>query len=197
MGNQQPKVSDVEFGWMAGLFDGEGSALLNIRSKGGKNQGPKIQPCAKCSGTDEVTLSRVISILERAEIAYHAMWYQPKGYMKSGAKYKEAWDITIAGHKRTKRFFQWITPALVTKRERAELLLDYIAERETHSDFRTPITQREVDMALQMRELNRKGGKSKGFDKAVRLNTERPGASSEQLAVNGLKGAQARWGIRN
>lgn len=196
MGNQQPKVSESERGWFAGFFDGEGSVILTIRVSAGKNGGPKIQPLAKIAGTDTQSLDALTAIMDRSEIAYYAKWYQPKGYMRDGTAYKRAWDITIAGHKRCKRFYQWITPYLVAKRERAELMLDYIDAREAHSDFRTPITESELTTALQMRALNMKG-KAKPFTKAMMLNTERPGASSEKLAANGIKGALARWGVRD
>ncbi len=194
--NQQPKVSDFECGWFAGFFDGEGSVILSIRAKAGKNQSPKIQPNAKISGTDKEALNKITEIFDKIPIAYHVAWFQPKGHMKNGNSYKMAWDITIAGIKRCSRFYTWITPYLVTKRERAELMLDYLHNRLSHSDFRTPITQQEIDIAMNMRKLNMKG-KAQPYTTALKLNTERPGASSEQLSISGMKGAIARWGIRN
>ena len=196
MDNPQPKVSEIEYGWFAGFFDGEGSVILSIRAKAGKNESPKIQPNAKISGTDSLSLEAITGILEKAELAYHATWFQPKGFMRNGNKYKMAWDITIAGHKRCRRFYRWITPVLKTKRERAEVMLDYLNARESHSDFRTPITEGELRLALHLRVLNLRG-KAKPYQTALKLNNERPGASSEQLSRNGMKGANARWGIRD
>ena len=103
--------------------------------------------------------------------------------------------MIIAGHRRCARFYQWIAPALIIKRERAYLMLDYINARKSHSDFRTPINEKELRMALEMRRLNLKG-KAQPYNIAMKLNTERPGASREQLSKNGMKGAIARWGIR-
>lgn len=196
MDNPQPKVSEIEYGWFAGFFDGEGSVLLSIRAKAGKNQSPKIQPNAKLSGTDTNGLNKAIQILERANVGHHVRWFQPSGYNKAGNAYKRAWDITIAGHKRCRAFYRWLTPALIVKKERAELMLDYLVAREAHSDFRTPITEDELRMALEMRRQNLKG-KAQPYNIALMLNTERPGASSEQLSKNGMKGAIARWGIRD
>lgn len=196
MDNPQPKVSDCEYGWVAGFFDGEGSVLLSIRAKAGKGEGPKIQPQAKVTATEVEGLNALTTILDKAGIAYHVVWYQPKGQMKNGNSYKRAWCMTIAGHKRCCRFFQWITPGLYLKKERAEVILDYMSLRQRHSDFRTPIQEDEIALALKLRQLNLKG-KAQPYTEALRLNTERPGASSEKLAANGLKGAFARWGIRN
>ena len=75
-------------------------------------------------------------------------------------------------------------------------MLDYLNARESHSDFRTPITEGELRLALHLRVLNLRG-KAKPYQTALKLNNERPGASSEQLSRNGMKGANARWGIRD
>ncbi len=194
--NQQPKVSDYEYGWVAGFFDGEGAVCLSIRTGAGKNGSPKLQPFCNISGTDNESLNALTVILDKAVIAHHVAWYQPKGYLKNGNAYKPAWALVMAGHKRVGRFLRWITPGLRTKQERAGVLLDYINLREAHTDPRTPINEAEWERALELRRLNMKG-KAQPFIKAVRFNTERPGASSAQLAANGRKGAQARWGIRD
>ena len=196
MDNPQPKVTDVEAGWFAGFFDGEGTVALGIRATGGKNGAPKVYPLSMVTNTHVGVLDVVTSILDRAECAYHVGWVQPKGYTKDGRLFKQAWTIHISGQKRVKRFLQWITPLLHIKRERAETTLDYIRLRERHTDHRTPIKEDEIALALKMKELNRKGGKAVRYDKALKLNTERPGASSEVLAANGRKGAEARWGVR-
>jgi hypothetical protein len=191
MGNPQAKVSDIEYGWLAGFFDGEGSVVLTIRPSAGKNGGPKVQPMALLGGTDQASLDAITSILERAEIGHHVAWAIPKGTARNGNAYKKAWALRIVGIQRTQRFITWILPALHTKRERAELVLRYIAARLAHSDFRTPIQPEEWAMAMQMKLLN---SKTQPFTQQVTLNEERPGASSEQLAANGRKGAVARWG---
>lgn len=194
MGNPQPKVSEQEYGWVAGFFDGEGTVALAIRAKAGKNQSPKIQPLAMVSGTEPVGLNELTRILDMAGLAYHVTWYQPKGYMRNGNAYKQAWSMVIAGHKRCRRFYRWLTPALRLKRDRAEVMLDYLAARESHSDFRTPISEQELQLALRLRQLNLKG-KAQPYSQVLRLNAERPGASREQLSAKGRKGAEARWGL--
>jgi hypothetical protein len=191
MGNPQAKVSDIEYGWLAGFFDGEGSVVLTIRPSAAKNGGPKVQPQALLAGTDQSALDAITSILDRAEIGYHVAWGTPKGTARNGNAYKRAWVLRMVGLQRTRRFIEWILPALHTKRERGELVLRYIAARLAHSDFRTPIQPEEWAMAMQLKSLN---SKTQPFTREIVLNPERPGASSEQLAANGRKGADARWG---
>ena len=196
MDNQQPKVSEQEYGWFAGFFDGEGMITFAVQAKAGKNGAPKVHPYLILSATDTESLNTATSILDRAGLAYHVSWVQPKGQTRGGRPHKAAWRMEISGFKRGVRFLMWLTPALRTKHKKADLVLAYAQKRQAHSDFRTPITPDEWELVLEMRRLNDRGvGPS--YLKAMKLNTERPGASSEQLAANGRKGAEARWGIRD
>ena len=146
---------------------------------------------ALLAGTDQASLDAITSILQRAEIGHHISWAIPKGTARNGNAYKRAWALRMVGLQRTRKFIEWILPALHTKRERGELVLRYIAARQAHSDFRTPIQPEEWAMAMQMKSLN---SKTQPFTREVTLNEARPGASSEKLAANGRKGAIARWG---
>lgn len=191
MGNPQAKVSDIEIGWLAGFFDGEGTVGLSIRPSAAKNGGPKVQPLCSMSGTEPDTLPYAVGVLERAGMAFHVAWARPAGFAKSGRAYKLAWTITMVGLNRTSRFLEWITPALVTKRVRADLCLRYIAMRRAHSDFRTPITVEEWEVARQMRALNSKG---QPLTQDVLFNTEKPGIDSEEARRRGMRGHAVRWG---
>ncbi|MFA5401571.1 MAG: hypothetical protein WC359_14065 [Dehalococcoidia bacterium] len=194
MDNQQPKVSGEDLGWLAGFFDGEGSVCLTIRPSAAKNGGPKVQPQAMLGSTDTAALDKAHDILARADIGHHISWQRPHGVAKNGNAYREAWSIKMVGLKRAKAFLSWVMPVLATKQERAALALIYIASREMHTDFRTPITEYEWSLAMKMKELN---SRTTQHFSAVKLNTERPGASHEALSSNGMKGAVARWGNRN
>ena len=150
-------VSDIEYGWLAGFFDGEGSVALSIRPSAGKNGGPKVQPMCLFAGTEAETFDRVKDVLTRAGMAHYASWQSARGVGKDGRPHKAAWVVNMIGLTRSLAFLTWILPALVTKRERAELCLKYIASRRGHSDFRTPILASEWALAAQMRALNSKG----------------------------------------
>lgn len=189
LGNQQAKVTDIEYGWVAGFFDGEGSVLLSVRTAGGKNGGPKVTPECRMMATDPESLDMMHDILERQGIGHHIRWSQPKGACKDGRPYRMAWTITMSGLRRSAAFLGWITPALATKRERAKLCLEYIGLRVAHSDFRTPIDDAELALVKHMRVLN-----VSKRPVTVTLNRLPPGASHDKLSANGHKGASARWG---
>lgn len=158
MDDQQPKVLEREYGWLTGLFDGEGAVCLTIRrERGGRI---KVQPLMSVSGTNSKDLDRVVDILKRAGLAFHASWYTPKGFTKARTPYKTAWTVLTAGHKRCKRLAHWLAPGLSGKKERVELLIDYTLSRESHPQHNTPLTAGELRMADRMRELNLKGGKA-------------------------------------
>jgi hypothetical protein len=154
LGNQQAKVTDTEYGWVAGFFDGEGSVLLSVRSKKNQMKNPKVQPGCKMQATDAASLDRMHAILERAGIAHHVSWSRPRGQMKSGMLYQMAWCIAIIGLNRTEAFLSWIMPALATKQERAALCLEYIRSRRENPSPQTPITEYELSLVQKMRTLN-------------------------------------------
>lgn len=164
---------------------------MTIRPSAGKNGGPKIQPMAIMGATDTESLEKAHDILERLGFGHYIGW-QKRGVAKNGNLYRDAWTITMVGLKRSGKFFRFMTPYLATKKQRAEKVLEYIKARESHSDFRTPITEHEWELAREVKTLNRKT-----VFPAVKLNTERPGADSATLSKNGMKGAIARWGNRD
>jgi hypothetical protein len=185
-------VSDREYGWLAGFFDGEGSVALFIRPSASKNGGPKIQPGCLFGGTEPDTFEHVKDILTRADMTYWAAWGKSRGVTKTGKPHKPAWNVNMVGLARSDAFLTWILPALVTKRERAELCRKYIASRRAHSDFRTPILASEWAIAAQMRALNSKG---LGLPEDIALNHIMPSLTPEEARRRGVKGAKKRWGV--
>lgn len=189
MGNQQAKVTDTEYGWVAGFFDGEGSVLLSVRSKKNQMKNPKVQPACKIQATDPESLDRMHDILSRAGIAHHVSWSQPQGFMRSGQAYRMAWCIAIVGLTRTAAFLSWIMPALATKQERAALCLEYIRARREHENPRTPITDYETSLVQKMRVLN-----VSKKPVTLAINREAPKWPEGHHAAVGRKGLDTRWG---
>jgi len=157
--NQQGKVTELERGWVAGFFDGEGSVYISMRAPrvNDKNNRGKLQfvrPECKMSATDTESLERMHDILTRAEIAHFISWRRPGGSTRDGVLYRMAWTITISGIKRTHRFLEWISDALTTKRERAELCRAFINSRLNQPSRQMPYTDSEMDFVQRMRNLN-------------------------------------------
>ena len=190
-GNQQPKVSDTDRAWLAGFFDGEGTATLSVRAKAGKNLGPKVQALVMLQATDLPSFENVTRILRAAHLAHYVGWSNRVGFTKAGKPWRKAWSVRFAGHRRCRAVLYWLMPHLHTKRLVAEVVLRYIETRQQHSDFRTPITAAELQMVHEVRQIN---GTKRPYQ--IKLNVERPGASHDKLAANGRKGAAVRWGNR-
>jgi len=146
MGNQQAKVEDWELGWLCGFIDGEGSIMLN-RTINHDCKKPCWRPRITIANTDNKSLNKVSEILDSLGLAYNVSWRFPKKDLPS-------WDLRAYGLKRVKAWLLVITPYLITKRWKAELMLDFINLRLTHSQ-RDPYTKREEDLINLIRGMNR------------------------------------------
>lgn len=146
MGNQQAKVEDWELGWLCGFIDGEGSIMLNEHRNHDCKKTcwrPRITVC----NTDNKSLNKVTDILDRLGLAYNVSWRFPQKDLAS-------WDLRAYGLQRVKRWLLVITPYLVTKKWKAEIMLDFINTRLEHSQ-RDPYTAREEDLIFLLRGMNR------------------------------------------
>jgi len=113
-----------------------------------------VRPECKMSATDIESLEKMHDILTRAGIAHFITWRRPSGSTRDGELYRVAWSITISGIKRTHRFLEWITDALATKRERADLCRAFIASRLSQPSPQMPYLSSEMDLVQQMRTMN-------------------------------------------
>lgn len=152
-------MTELERGWVAGFFDGEGSVYISMRAarendRNNRGKGQFIRPECKISATDIESLEKMHDILTRAGIPHFISWHRPKGSTREGVLYRVAWSIVISGIKRTDRFLEWITDALTTKRERAELCRAFVASRLSQPSPQTPYLDSEMDLVRQMRSLN-------------------------------------------
>ena len=125
MGNQQGKTSEGDLHWLAGFIDGEGS--IHFKRMGGTRlrkmnldyYGTNIRIC----NTHEETLETVIAILKANGLAFHV------SHRHAYPNCKPAWDITVSGLKRCKRWLEVLSPYLRTKKEQAEWMLEFIESR--------------------------------------------------------------------
>ena len=193
MDNQQPKVTDIEFGWVCGMFDGEGTAALLIRHH--RNKRDNCTPLWAISGTDTPAVNHLTAILERAKIPHHVGWWQPRGYSKKGTAYRKAWTVTGSGLLRGSKFYPWILPGLYTKRERAQLVWEFICSR-LNQPRMAPLTAHELDIALAVRRLNAKGQPEPGILPETGPRPPLTDAQRQERSESGKKGAEARWGDR-
>ncbi len=104
-------ISDTEAAYCAGLYDGEGSAMmLNFKNK-------KMIKLI-ISNTDK---RPILWLKERFQKCCVSS-YQPKGISKKGGAYKLIWYFQVSGKTAT-LFLNVVKPYIIIKKELSEKLL--------------------------------------------------------------------------
>ncbi len=153
MGNQQPKTTDIDTGWLAGMFDGEGSFGLYannwIATKYGKQNSytPRISVC----NTSVVALERVVRILEENEIAFHVLWQRQN-------RRRPLWRVNIVGIKRGLRFLTLFLPYLTIKQEVASCVFAFCRSR-LEGNREAVYSPDEAKLIARVYEINGSNGK--------------------------------------
>jgi hypothetical protein len=180
MGNQQGTAT--ELAWLAGIWDGEGSFSLALQrqKRGGQQKYVTIAAQAYVGMTDHPTIERVAEILDRHGVGRHIR-------TRSGGKRRRPLHVLqVVGLKRLSVFLPLILPYLVTKREQAEIVQEYVLSRLAKGRGITGCgyDPYEVDLFLRCRAQNQKGFQTNGArsSETIRRELER--------ARNVLKG---RW----
>lgn len=135
MDNQQ-----VDIAWFAGLFDGEGCVSLGKISYG-KRDGQYYHPQAILTNTNVNLMNAAANVLRKAGLPFYIRTYA------SGRKNtKPLVTIQIQGIFRCLRFYEWLLPYMVGKRQEAELMLEYLRSRLTQPGRKAPYTAREHEI---------------------------------------------------
>lgn len=127
--------------WLGGIVDGEGSIGLYITTElnreTGTRQRKQLLGFANVSNCDEVLIREVASILETAGVK-HTLHLTPRRGNR-----RPCWYLQIAGMKRTAAFITLVLPYLVSKKQRAELILKLITHRRATMDKRAAFGPRQ------------------------------------------------------
>ena len=121
MDNQQPSISAFEFGWLCGIIDGEG--CIGLWSRGGSRE-HEYRPGLRIANTSREIIDALCSILDRLNVSYHITHYKPRKETQ-----KEYWNITVEGFKRLKNLLPVIKDALVSKKQQADLVWEWVQSR--------------------------------------------------------------------
>lgn len=153
MGNQQPSLSEIEFGWLCGLIDGEG--CIYICSRGGERTdykpGMRIAMC--CHDTIEHTSS----LLKKIDVPHHIT--ARAGSQKTNRS--PSWAITIEGHKRMLKILPVVAPHLVTKKQQAAVVWQFCKERNA-GWHRAPYSENQLALLDVARVMNQRGYQKEG-----------------------------------
>ena len=120
-------------------MDGEGCFdFQKMYTKGLKTA--RYRPRIRVVSTTAATLPIVDSILKEHTAGHHISWRFPEN-----RRWSPSWEVTVAGYQKGLRMLLWLTPLLRTKREDAEVLLDFVRARENKNP-KLPYDQHELDL---------------------------------------------------
>lgn len=121
--NQQETVTEAEFGWLAGIIDGEGSMSINRLLRSTTNYNGRVQ----IPNTNEAIIAKTRSIFDRLGVTGHTEKRQPPPEKKN--KWKTAYVITLNSAGQIALLLPKIIPYLVGKKDHAEILLTFVQSR--------------------------------------------------------------------
>ena len=146
--NQQ--VSLCELSWLGGIIDGEG--CLTIDKHGGRRDEKgkcSVNPMIIIVNTDQIIMDKVQDILKKNGIPFYIYIHPPK------KTWKRKIEIVIRGYKRIRKFLPIITPFLIGKLEKANLLNEFCLSR--LEKYTNPYTEEEKEMCRKIWLLNNRG----------------------------------------
>lgn len=150
MDNSQERT--FEIGWLVAMIEGEGNISL---AWSGKKNNAQLQPRIQITNTDKLVLDKAAEISNKYNIGCYINW-------RHVGKPKQTGVAMWIGNKRVHAILKLITPYLLGKKERAELLQSYIERRfsfYSSNNKDTRLTQVDKDIFLKMRELNGNKGR--------------------------------------
>lgn len=142
----------VEWGYLAGMIDGEGG--MNLTRMRARNKHPTwfyYEPSIRVFGTNKDAITSIardfggnLSNFDNSGLGTKRMYV---AYWQAQAKVAEVLRNVI--------------PSLRIKRKQAELLLEYAESRLNRPRHKAPLTAREDEIHFLIKELNKEGGKTR------------------------------------
>jgi hypothetical protein len=163
--NQKP-LTPQELGWLAGMFDGEGSIGISL-NKPPRNTTVVAVPSVQMSLTCKKTIDRIILLLRRCGISAVGYSYQ----RRDPARHLDAHYIRVGRLADTLLIAQLIGPCSFTKRPQWQLVEEFTRLRLAGVEIRPDGTvrrggtaprcynEREVEIIHELRGLNARGSK--------------------------------------
>jgi len=141
-------VTDFELGWLAGIFEGEGSARIYKRNTRSVGYWVQIQAA---TSTDFTIIERACSILTRLGITFSLR--KSNGNSKRKTHWAPCADIRILRVEDCRKFLEVLLPMLGGfKKQQADLILSFFAldnrTRRKGRGHKTPKEFLDVEAAL-------------------------------------------------
>lgn len=141
--------------WLAGIWDGEGSiGFTHVRRKRGKDY---FCPLVSIGNTSREMMEEILRIMGKIGINPHITFQERKS-----KKHSPCWKFMIRRHEQIRNFLPTIIPFLITKKELAELLVEY-----------TTIRKNTLESGRKIQERDSKGRIVSGYAKQDYSKRER------------------------
>lgn len=141
-------AGNADIVWLSGFVDGEG--CLNLNRKIQKGKWISFVPLFQVTNTHKPSIERIVKILSALGVGSHVINAQLTGNRKPYS------CVRTDGMKRVKKLLELLAPFLFTKKEQAELLLEFISIRQSQP-VRSPHGDREIKIYQRIKELNHRG----------------------------------------
>lgn len=136
-----------DLGWLIGVIDSDGSYVLS-KQYHHKSKVLYFFPSIEITNDSEIFVSNCDRIIK--ELFSVGVYIDTKKSRKNG---KIGYKASLRGMKRLYKTLPIIAKYEIAKKEQAELLLEYVNNRMT-VNIGTPVTDRDVEIAIQLRKLN-------------------------------------------
>lgn len=146
-----------DLGWLIGIIDGEGSYVLT-KQYHHKNKTLYFFPSLEITNTNQIIIDKVSQVIKDLfKVGVYINTYKTS----TG---KLSFKASLRGVKRLHKSLPLITACEISKKEQAELLLEYVQNRMTVNRG-TPVSDRDIEIAIRLRELN--DSKNKNITKDI------------------------------
>ena len=159
MDNQQETLDPFKLGWIVGVIEGEGT--IGIHNGAGKGSAASYKPVIKIFNTDKDFIARCHEYLEEFGIPHYIYISNPK-IVRLNKRYRELYQVTIAGFKRVKIATEILKPEMFSSKSEqlrilTELVNDRLSTPMTRQNFGRSYTDKQLSQIEAIKQLNQRG----------------------------------------
>jgi len=125
----RPISREGDFGWLAGIIDGEGNLDFSVQSKPSGQNGSRNEyfcPKIRITNTDMRMIKRISEIYVSEKLVFFYALNSVKRYKDRKETWKNQMEITVASQNSIAKLLHRLLPFLVNKQKIAELMLGTI-----------------------------------------------------------------------
>jgi len=118
---------EADIAWLAGIIDGEGNLQATVQEKPcGQIKRPYFEPKLRITNTDVRMIKKISEIYVREGLVFFYAINHVSRYKNRMPTWKDQLEITIGSKNSILKALRIVTPYLVSKRRKAELMLNTI-----------------------------------------------------------------------